>query len=558
MPQTVIPLAGTYTTRPGVFLSSSVNYDQRFINSFFDYLPDKYTQSANTYSIKRPGLSLWDTPSAGNVATAVHRVLGGPGRIITAFGGSNSTIFYGNTGTHTDCGTITGRTFYITEGYLNEELFYFLNSSDGTGWYLADNAATDATPTFTATTNGTAVLTAVSSTTNVYVGQALSGTDIAAGARVQSIDSATQITMTLAATGSTVGVTVTFTRIAKIISANFPTSTTGMFVAMDGYVLIADPITRRVYNSNLNSIVNWTVGNYFTFSEEADIPVTCVKQNNRLLVLGRNSSSFYSNTGNSSGSPFTLIKELTNRIGCNSSSSRPAALVGDSVYWLGRGQGYAICAWTMREFSPEKISSSALDRQLSGGTGAVTALVSAFALNGNEYMLISQNATPRNAFIIGKEMQYVEASFLGGETVLASGGLSATVGTPTDSQGVYFVDVSGTDGDLYRMDVNTYQDDSVAFTMTIQTEPKTLNSGLPFIIHNINLLADTQASGSTTLKTSADDYASFGTVGSFDLTSQQKNLPGGGYYDTSVAFQLTDSGNNLWRGQALVVDWEPA
>ena len=94
--------------------------------------------------------------------------------------------------------------------------------------------------------------------------------------------------------------------------------------------------------------------------------------------------------------------------------------------------------------------------------------------------------------------------------------------------------------------------------MVLQTKPYYLNNGLPFIIDNVNLLADTQSSGSTTLATSADDYASFGTIGSFPLTDQQKNLSGGGYYDTSVAFRLTDSGNNAWRGQALVVDWRPA
>ena len=93
--------------------------------------------------------------------------------------------------------------------------------------------------------------------------------------------------------------------------------------------------------------------------------------------------------------------------------------------------------------------------------------------------------------------------------------------------------------------------------MTIQTEPIYLNGGKGFIINSIELIADTQSSGSTTLKTSADDYANFNTIDTFDLTAQRKEIAPGGYYESHVIFQLTDSGNQPWRGQALKVDWTP-
>ena len=94
--------------------------------------------------------------------------------------------------------------------------------------------------------------------------------------------------------------------------------------------------------------------------------------------------------------------------------------------------------------------------------------------------------------------------------------------------------------------------------MTIQTQPYYLNDGDPFFIDEITLVADTQASGSSALTTSANDYASFETIGSLDLTVQQKTLPAGGYYDSHVIFKITDSGNQAWRGQALKVKWRPA
>ena len=552
MPQTTIPLAGAYTQRPGIFLSSSVERDQRFINTLFDVVSDKFTQSANVYCVKRPGLLLYSTPAAGTFGSAVHRVSGGPAIVVSAFGATNSTIFYGTT----DCGTITGVTYFITEGYLSNELFYFITSTDNTGWYLADNAATDATPTFTANTNTSAILTNVSSITNVYVGQALSGVDIAAGSRVQSIDSATQITMTLAATGTTVGVTVTFTRVAKILSANFPTSNSGQFVAIDGYVCIADDTNRRVYNSDLNSIANWSTSSYFPFNQEADNPVSCAKHNNKLMVLGRNSYSFYENVGNSIGSPFSVIKELTSRIGCYHTALKPLAQVGDSIYWFGAGQGYSRAAWSLSNFKAEKISNSAVDRQLNNLL--TVSLVSAFTVDGVEYMMISSDQTPRQTYLISRQNQVCEAYFPASGTLVASGGLSTTA--TADSQGVYCINLNSglPEGEIYKLDSTTFRDDSTAFTMTIQTEPKALNGGKGFTVNAVTLLADNQSSGTTTLSTSADGTITYVSKGSFTMTSNQKVVRRCGHYKDSCSFKLEHSANTAWRGQAIVVDWEPA
>jgi hypothetical protein len=64
--------------------------------------------------------------------------------------------------------------------------------------------------TFTAnTTSGGFTLTSMSDQVEVTVGDELSGTGIATGARVVSIDSATQVTMDKAATSAQTGTTVT-------------------------------------------------------------------------------------------------------------------------------------------------------------------------------------------------------------------------------------------------------------------------------------------------------------------------------------------------------------
>ena len=93
--------------------------------------------------------------------------------------------------------------------------------------------------------------------------------------------------------------------------------------------------------------------------------------------------------------------------------------------------------------------------------------------------------------------------------------------------------------------------------MVIQKEPLVLNKGRGFIVNSIELLADDQASGTTTLETSKDDYASFQTIGTYDMTQQRKRIHSCGYYRNHIIPRLTHSANTAWRGQALVIDWEP-
>jgi hypothetical protein len=272
-----------------------------------------------------------------------------------------------------------------------------------------------------------------------------------------------------------------------------------------------------------------------------------------LLVLGRNSLAFYQNTGNAVGSPFSVIKELTSRIGCTP-SLKPVAQVGDSIYWTGGGQGYNNAAWTLTDFKAEKISNSAIDRHLNNL--AINFMVSAFAIDGNEYMLLVSNQTPRQTYLLSKSAPPSECYFLSSGSVVASGG--GATSNPADSQGVYCVDLNSTDGKVFKLDSTTFRDNSASFTMTIQTGRNYLAGGKSFVTHYIDLIADTQASGSTTLEVSTDDYASWKTVGTYDLTKQKKRIYAGVYAAGGHAiFRLTDSGNQAWRGQSLSVGYSP-
>lgn len=148
------PLAGPYNTRPvstlpgasGVVGSGIVgvmvvgkstqtsNKDRRFINCWNESV------QGTMYLVKRPGFALSTTPQAGSIGNAIM-VWSGQGtgtKVISAFGGTNSSIYDGETRLVTnnaDTTVITGKATGITETSISSTPTLAITSSDNTAWY---------------------------------------------------------------------------------------------------------------------------------------------------------------------------------------------------------------------------------------------------------------------------------------------------------------------------------------------------------------------------------------------------------------------------------------
>ena len=204
--------------------------------------------------------------------------------------------------------------------------------------------------------------------------------------------------------------------------------------------------------------------------------------------------------------------------------------------------------WMMNGFSePEKISNIAIDRDLSS-SGIFATAISSYSYGGYTYCLFASAAGTIFLYCV-EQKAWTEQTF---PSKIANSNYVTGAGT-----GPMFID-SGTAGKVYSYNQTPiYTDNGAAFTMTIQTEPKVPNGGKGFTMPYIDLLADNQSSGFTTLEISRDDYGTWQTIGTFDLTKTRKRIYRCGYCRSSAAFRLSDAGNNAWRGQALIVNYEP-
>jgi hypothetical protein len=527
VPELTIPLFPTATGRGWAHTIGPSGSDSQLINALFQVGANPIAEERIAYTQKRPGSTTADTYASGIV------VIGYNGSTLRPY--ATSTALYNNT---TAIGTIGGfpliNNYTVAEGVTEANEVYAFCDALQDGYYVWEDAISTNFPTFTGNrTSGSAVISGIASTTGIYPGQAISGDGIPASTRVLSVDSASQITMSANATsGAATATVITKEAVAKIIDADFPSDAVSM-AYMDGY-FFAGTASGKIYQSELNDPSSWNPINYINADHGGDNLGFLFKHGPYIVAAGTgNTIQYFYNNGNPSGSVLSAQKELTLtnlRLLCSKMEIEGGAFV--------------------------LVGSSSVAIHLYRITGA------------NQYIKISDdfwgNAIASNGMTSLQSMQIGKKQYL-----ILTGGVSCNiVYDPSSNQfsifdfilksssGVKFTKIGQTTTFIWASG-NTWQDSSSAYTMTIQTEPKFLNGGKPFIIDWIDVICDTQASGSSTVLASGDDYANFDTLGTIDLTSQLKRIQPAGRYESSVAFKLTDAGNQAWRGQALKVHWTP-
>jgi len=153
-----IPIIGSYNTRLfygasdgtsgtigigiiGQFIigsaPSSVSKDQRFVNVIPEVNINPITNQTKYYVYKRPGFATNNTPSAGNIGTAIKIWTGKTNEIITAFGATNSTVYNGTS----SLGAVTGVVYDIQETFVGTTANLTFISNGNKAYFYPDGGA---------------------------------------------------------------------------------------------------------------------------------------------------------------------------------------------------------------------------------------------------------------------------------------------------------------------------------------------------------------------------------------------------------------------------------
>jgi hypothetical protein len=547
-----IPLVGGYNSRVNdsstsiYTYSSTTTTDQRFINAVPTKVANPSTGATSYYVSKRPGWESFSTPSAGGKGVALCYW---PDQSTTASSWDNAnTLYLGTTST----GSFSGIPLNISYTKLGSTAYLVMACSDASMWMIT--APFTFSNTFTAdTSNGVTTLTNVSSTTSRYVGQALSGTGIQAGTRIVSIDSATQITMSLPATATNAGVTITHTVAQKITDTDFPGNAsrtiTGGFVFMDDYAFIMDT-TGRIYNSDNGNFLSWTALNYIATIARPDSGVGLIRYKNSIMAFGGNSIEFLRNVGNELGSPLERMDQYQINIGCV--GPRAYTAVGDTVAWLANTAEGGVGVYVLDNYQPKRISTPSIEKQLSRSTSDIVmgynnepAFANTYKYNGQTFVSFTVGY---NTYVYCMETELWHE--MGGATVLWHNIVPTGTGL---ARTIYAQSVTDISGKIYKMDPASmvYQDNGVAYNMIIQTSKVDGNNSMRKWLPQLRLIGDQAAStNNVSISWSDDDYQNFSTARTIDMANADPNLKACGSFKRR-AFKITHAGNAACRLEAL-------
>ncbi len=341
--------------------------------------------------------------------------------------------------------------------------------------------------------------------------------------------------------------------LTQITDADFPASIRGHFVALDGYnfVLSSDG---KIYNSDLNSIANWSATSYISTNLSTDNGSALALYKNYVVAFGEASMEVFYDAGNPTGSPLARYDQAYSRIGVQhigGSESAVLAQLGDIICWVGsyNGSQYQIGIYTLNNLRPEKLSTPWIDRVLTGNN----AQLSLFVFNGQIYLCVNVHA--QGSPILNSLLS--SWLFCFDTKTWVESGFPYNFLINSDYDSPMAVAMNNTGGRIFEFanDSPAWRDEvSTSYTMTIQMDKWDAGTNKRKFLDRIDLIgSDIQSSGTTTLEISVDDYASWTTLGTFDNTVINPYLVNCGSFVGGAAFRVTHSANTPWRAKGLKI-----
>lgn len=309
----------------------------------------------------------------------------------------------------------------------------------------------------------------------------------------------------------------------------------GKMEHMDGYAFIMDSLN-KIWNSDVNSIANWTATSFITKQLIRDRAVGLAKLGKQIIAFGEESAEPFYNAGNTTGSPLLPIGHLAQRIGMVApdislvGAGSYYCVIGNKMYFVGResggrqdgftyGNSIGVYVYDGQQFA--KISSVYIDKIL--GEVATTSFysVNTFGVNGQvaaAFLLTSPNATSQRWLMYFPEWkEWFEWTSSDFSSINASG---------------YFLPckTSTKDRIYYFANTDNWQDNGTSYAWSTQFKLPTNGASLKFMpMYGVDADTDTSANN-LTIEISTNDCVSFSTLGTIDQTQDRKLLFGGGSF----------------------------
>jgi hypothetical protein len=343
--------------------------------------------------------------------------------------------------------------------------------------------------------------------------------------------------------------------VTSISDVDFPASSiTGNFVFMDGYAFIMTE-DGYIYNSELNDLDTWLATSYLTAGFKADDGVTCARYKSKLVAFGRESTEFFENVGNATGSPLQKIPEAGFKIGMykDDTSSTYSATSAckryieafDTLFWISGSYGdqSAQAIYYLENYKPQRLTTPDIESIFS--YDGLDQIIGTFNYGGEPCIMVKTVDGNYYVCFISYKL-WSKWVFGTGTPVNIGGGAGQIVYADLGTKQVKLTFADQT--------LTSFQDDSNDYSLVIQTNKVDGGTERRKRLHKLALIGnDAAATSTTTVSWSDDDYTTFSTARSLDMNSTRPYLSNCGAFRRR-AFKITNSSNAPFELEGLELE----
>jgi hypothetical protein len=334
----------------------------------------------------------------------------------------------------------------------------------------------------------------------------------------------------------------------KISDGDFPgnagETVVGTFAHIDGFPCIMTA-SGKLYAGDLNTVTGWTANSFGSTNAYPDKGVGCVRYKNFIMAFGTESTEFWYNAGLT---PFPLARATALTIKVGAISADAIGEISDTKFWVGSTPQGGLSVFQY-DGSLSRVSNPEQDATLVLA-GASNISLTTLRFFGRSFVLVRAGSTTL-AYCIEEKMwgEWNSTTVLWKKCAGVSRG-----GTMVN----YAVTDETTSGKVYLMNNASlvFTDAGVAYTARAQTPNVDLGTMKPKFWGCAEIVGDEESSTSNvTLQYSDDDYQSYQTWGTLDLSASVRKAYRLGS-SKRRSWVLTHSANTPMRIEALELSVE--
>lgn len=498
--------------------------DSRLINAYVEIGED-----GEPNVVKRPGLAVWATRTGKTVGLGAAFI---SGALMEIWGdGSSTATLYIN---GSISGTVAADSIPVVGGFY-PYTFSVVSFSDNflvriqspKRNYIYNAGVTEILPrgdslgTFSGTLTAGSPVISVPDTTGITKYSGVYGTGILPDTLVQSINSATSLTLTNNST-------ITGASSLNIVRSGplFPSDqSTGQCAFLDRVSYLISRFSGQIVGSDVNDPYAYDPLNSIYALNTADTPVYLAEQSSHIIVFKQKSVEFFRTSGNPAGSTLASVRGMKLDIGCNAAET--VQQINGVLFWRSNSGTSEDSIWMMEGLRAQDIGTPAIRRLLVGTAGGKSM---SFSISGHTFYLLRLYASgPAIVYDVETKLWYVWTAFGDNDFPFVAAVRHNTLDE------VYFQHESN--GKMYRMDPFYYSDDGAEITMDIF--PPEFDGGLSKgkFLSKMYVVADQEAGSSLYLRVSDDNQTTWTKWRQFDLGHTRPMLDNCGTF-TKRAFQF--------------------